>query len=272
LPAGNQSKSHEVMMSLSPLPITGLAVVALVCYLFSWKQVVVHQLELLSRLDQRRLFWLATILLTAPFIVILVVALFLLRGGYSELWLRLAHMIWVLGLWMIGTLALFTFILPDRRKITYPYLALITSFLSIPLAIYFTPVQNFQAFFPNFSHCVPARRNRCGEHRFDLAYCIPGSSENKKAKRTRRIANKVIASGWIRIIRLTPGCCLSSSLLSGLGHGREYLISQQDAQPVVRIDIHNHQHADRGMGSHGGIFIQASQLITYGKTGDLNPM
>ena len=80
----------------------------------------------------------------------------IVTGLYLLLWhtdpqIRFIHMIWVLGFWMIGTIAMFTFITPVRLKIGTPFQKLILSAVAIALAIYSTPLARFTTMFPKQS-------------------------------------------------------------------------------------------------------------------------
>jgi hypothetical protein len=57
-------------------------------------------------------------------------------------------MVWVLGFWMSGTIAIFAFIVPVRLKLGMPFQALILSIIAVMLAIYFTPLSRFTNMFP----------------------------------------------------------------------------------------------------------------------------
>lgn len=96
----------------------------------------------------KRVFQITDLFLGTPFMVAAIVT-----GLYLLLWrtdpqIRFIHMIWVLGFWMIGTIAIFTFIIPVRLKIGTPFQKLILSAVAIALAIYFTPISRFSNVFP----------------------------------------------------------------------------------------------------------------------------
>lgn len=61
--------------------------------------------------------------------------------------IRFSHMLWVLGFWMIGTLALFAFIIPTRLRIGAPLHLLVIAAVAITLAFYFTPLSRFTRLF-----------------------------------------------------------------------------------------------------------------------------
>jgi hypothetical protein len=127
--------------------ILGLTCFAWIFCLISLKRVAALQSKLVQRLGHTRLKRLANLLFIAPILVISIVVVIYLAFWHTDPLLRFAHMIWVLGLWMLGTLSLFTFMLPARTKLIYPFLALPASVFSIAAAIYFTPLPTFATVF-----------------------------------------------------------------------------------------------------------------------------
>jgi disulfide bond formation protein DsbB len=57
-------------------------------------------------------------------------------------------MLWALGFWMMGTLAMFAVILTARQKSGASIYLLILSLAAIALAVYFTPLSRFTNLFP----------------------------------------------------------------------------------------------------------------------------
>ena len=127
--------------------ILGLTCLAWICCLISLTRVATLQAELVQHLGYTRLKRLANLLFIAPILVISIVVVIYLAIWHTDPLLRFGHMMWVLGLWMLGTLALFTFFLPARTKLIYPFLALPASVFSMAAAIYFTPLPNFATVF-----------------------------------------------------------------------------------------------------------------------------
>jgi hypothetical protein len=127
----------------------GIACIALIFFLISLKRLNTFQSELIERFGSTKLKRLGNMLFIVPILVILVVIPFYLFLWRSEAWLRFAHMIWVLGLWMLGTISFFTFTIPARIKIVYPFSALAAAISSIAMAVYFTPLPRFASIFTN---------------------------------------------------------------------------------------------------------------------------
>ncbi len=91
----------------------------------------------------------ASVMLALPILVIVIIV-----GIYFAVWrteplARFTHMLWVLGFWMSGTVAMFAFIIPVRLKSGLPIPALIIAIVFISLAIFFTPISRFTSAFPN---------------------------------------------------------------------------------------------------------------------------
>ena len=129
--------------------IIGLTFIAWICCLISLKRVASVQSELVKRLDHIRLKWMGNMLFIIPIMIVVIVVLLYLTIWRSNPLLHFSHMIWVLGLWIFATLAFFTFMIPARTKLIYPYLALIVSILSIAIAVFFTPIPSFATIFAN---------------------------------------------------------------------------------------------------------------------------
>jgi len=91
----------------------------------------------------------AGILLALPILVVVVIISIYFAVWRTDPLVRFTHMIWVLGFWMSGTVALFTFIIPVRLKISLPIPTLIVAIIFISLAIFFTPISRFTSAFPN---------------------------------------------------------------------------------------------------------------------------
>jgi hypothetical protein len=104
--------------------------------------------DLIEPIGPKKLKRITNVLLAFPIIVI---ATFF--GLYFAFWrteplFRFIHMIWVLGFWTAGTVAIFAFIIHVSLKRLLPVLILIFAFLAIALAIYFTPLSRFTNLFP----------------------------------------------------------------------------------------------------------------------------
>ena len=102
---------------------------------------------LTERISPQKFKQMTGMLLVFPIIVIVIII-----GIYFALWrtdplFRSIHMIWVLGFWMPGTLGMFAFTILAKSKLGMPIPILIFAFISITLAIYFTPLSRFTNLF-----------------------------------------------------------------------------------------------------------------------------
>ncbi len=91
----------------------------------------------------------ASVMLALPILVIVSII-----GIYFAVWrteplVRFTHMLWVLGFWMSGTVAIFAFIIPVRLKSGLPIPALILAIVFISLAIFFIRISKFTSTFPS---------------------------------------------------------------------------------------------------------------------------
>jgi hypothetical protein len=86
--------------------------------------------------------------LILPFIVTLTIIAIYFAFWRTDPLIRFSHMLWVLGFWMMGTLAMFAFLLPARRKIGALVYLMVVSIAAIALAVYFTPLSRFTDLFP----------------------------------------------------------------------------------------------------------------------------
>ena len=109
---------------------------------------------LTERISPQKLKRMTDMLLALPIIVIVIII-----GIYFALWrtdplIRSIHMIWVLGFWMPGTLGMLAFTILARLKLGMPIPILAFDFLSITLAIYFTPLSRFTNLFPSPTNLI----------------------------------------------------------------------------------------------------------------------
>lgn len=86
--------------------------------------------------------------LVLPFLVIVTVTAIYFAFWRTDPLIRFCHMFWVLGFWMMGTLAIFAFLLRTRQKIGASIYLLVLSIAAIVLAVYFTPLSRFTDIFP----------------------------------------------------------------------------------------------------------------------------
>ena len=104
---------------------------------------------MVEQLGSRQIRRMCDIFLVFPAVVMMVVCGFYLALWRVDPFVRFAHMVWVLGFWMVGTLGMFSFIIPARLKLGFPILILIFSSIALFLAIDFTPLSSFTALFSN---------------------------------------------------------------------------------------------------------------------------
>ncbi len=102
---------------------------------------------LIERFGSRRLGQVTDLLLASPVIVMMIIVGFYFMFWQVDALTRLAHMIWVLGFWMLGTLGVFAFIIPARLNLGYPLHILLFAAMTIVLAVYFTPLFRFTTLF-----------------------------------------------------------------------------------------------------------------------------
>ena len=99
-----------------------------------------------GRIAARRLQSVAVILLFVPLVVVLIVTGLFLFVWHTDPLLRYSHMIWVLGLWMVGTLGMYSVFLASHLRLPRLWY-LCAAVVTIPLAIYSTPLSRFHAVF-----------------------------------------------------------------------------------------------------------------------------
>jgi hypothetical protein len=97
-----------------------------------------------SRLPSIRRFMEGMML--AP-LIILVIGLLVIWFKHLAPAQPLAHLVFLLGAWMITFLGGFIFILTALQKIEYSPPALIATLIALPLAVYFIPLSNFLELF-----------------------------------------------------------------------------------------------------------------------------
>lgn len=85
--------------------------------------------------------------LVLPLIVIVTIIAIYFAFWRTDPLIRFSHMLWVLGFWMTGTLAMFAFILPMPKGIGVSIYSLLISAAAITLAVYFTPLSRFTNLF-----------------------------------------------------------------------------------------------------------------------------
>lgn len=102
----------------------------------------------MKTLDTQKFKRMTDVFLALPFIVTATVIAIYFAFWKTDPLIRFIHMIWVLGLWMVGTIAMFNFIVPIRLKLGASFQRLILSVIAIVLAIYFTPLSRFTNVFP----------------------------------------------------------------------------------------------------------------------------
>jgi hypothetical protein len=95
------------------------------------------------------------VLQVVPLLVVAIGIIMFLAIWQDEGLERFGHLIWVLSLWMVGSLGLFEFLLPYRLRIAIVRPAVAAVILSIPMAIFFTPLPRFLATFPGVILYLP---------------------------------------------------------------------------------------------------------------------
>ncbi len=126
---------------------SGFALVAFGCLVIGLRQAGPLVPSLAEAGGRRRMRVLAVVVLGAPILVAVIVAVLVFAVWRTDPLLRLAHMLWVLGLWMIGTVAMFAYVLPLRLGLARLSTLLVASVLSVPLAVFFTPLPRFRTTF-----------------------------------------------------------------------------------------------------------------------------
>ncbi|MEP0807464.1 MAG: hypothetical protein HRF47_18450 [Chloroflexota bacterium] len=86
--------------------------------------------------------------LVLPFMIALTITVIYFALWRTDPLIRFSHMLWALGFWMMGTLAMFAVILTARQKSGASIYLLILSLAAIALAVYFTPLSRFTNLFP----------------------------------------------------------------------------------------------------------------------------
>ncbi len=103
---------------------------------------------LIERFGSQWLRRTADMLLAIPFGVTGLVTGFYIVSWQTDPLVHFTHMLFVLGFWMIGTIALFIFMIPVCLKLKVPFRAVTFPAVAIALAIYFTPLSRFRTMFP----------------------------------------------------------------------------------------------------------------------------
>lgn len=102
-----------------------------------------------ERFSAPRLRRMLNLFLAAPFVIASVIAGWYALFWRAELLLRFSHMLWVLGFWMAGTLALFTVLISTRRALS-AIMALL-AVAAIALAVVWMPLVRFASLFPTLA-------------------------------------------------------------------------------------------------------------------------
>jgi hypothetical protein len=125
----------------------GLALVSLLSFVYGSRFIAPHLKDPVERFGSQRLYRFGLFLLVLPVLILLIVFCLIFFIWQTESSLRFAHLLWVLGLWMLGTLCMFVFLLSVRLKLKAPKFAIIFPLVIIPVAIYSTPLPVFQRVF-----------------------------------------------------------------------------------------------------------------------------
>ena len=127
--------------------MSSLAIIALICLLAVVQEILSLLPQLVEKFGRLRLNQVSSVMRVVPPVVLLLITFLILAVWQSDLLMQFTHMIWVLGLWLLGTFSFFAFLIPTRIKLIRTYLALIPAIITIPLAIFCTPIQRFEALF-----------------------------------------------------------------------------------------------------------------------------
>lgn len=97
----------------------------------------------MEKIGSQKLECMADVLLALPFIVSATLIAIYFAFWRTDALIRFIHMTWVLGFWMLGTVAVFAFVIPVWLKIGTSYLFLVLASTAMATAIYFTPLSRF---------------------------------------------------------------------------------------------------------------------------------
>ncbi|MBE0669939.1 MAG: hypothetical protein IH588_05060 [Anaerolineales bacterium] len=112
---------------------------------------------LIEHFGSQRLRRIADLLLAIPWAMMAIVAALYFLLWHTDPLIRFTHMFWVLGFWMIGTIAMFAFITAVRLRLGMRFQILLLFAITIAIAIYFTPLSIFTSMFPRqISLILPA--------------------------------------------------------------------------------------------------------------------
>ena len=97
----------------------------------------------MEKIDSQKLKRVTGVFLAMPFIVSAATITIYFAFWKTDPLIRFIHMTWVLGFWMLGTVAMFAFIVRVRLKPGTAYLFLVLAFAATGIAIYFTLLSRF---------------------------------------------------------------------------------------------------------------------------------
>lgn len=86
--------------------------------------------------------------LVLPFMIVLTITAIYFAFWRTDPLIRFSHMLWALGFWMMGTLAMFAVVITVRQKSGASMYLMVVSLAAIALAVYFTPLSRFTNLFP----------------------------------------------------------------------------------------------------------------------------
>ena len=98
---------------------SGLSLMALISLVSGIRNLAPYKAELVMRIGRQRVLRFNRFILVMPVAILLIISLLIFLVWRSEPVLRYIHMIWVLGLWMLGTLAMFAFVVPVRLSLAH---------------------------------------------------------------------------------------------------------------------------------------------------------
>jgi hypothetical protein len=123
----------------------GLILIALFLFVVGIRKAAPLQPALIRRLGGKTIRTLSLVLFCIPLVIMLGAVTLIFTTWHTDPLLRFAHLLWVLGLWMIGIVAIIIFLPTFQLKLARFYSLLVSFLLSVPLAIYSTPLSRFQA-------------------------------------------------------------------------------------------------------------------------------
>lgn len=128
----------------SALILFGLSLAGIVFFVIGIMRTAPLMPGLIPQLGQQRVRRLCLVLFVSPLVSLGVVTILYLTLWRSEPLIRFTHAAWLLGLWMVGTVAILVYLPSVRLGKTQQWPLLTAFLLAIPMAIYSTPLSHFE--------------------------------------------------------------------------------------------------------------------------------